>query len=285
MKLSNFYLIRSVSLKWRRICRVAREFATSPIIAGCRRAVVAIRASAFALLLGAALPLAAQTDTVNYLSVIPGVAGYGMQTPAGRGGAVYKVTNLNASGAGSFRACTDASGPRVCVFEVSGNIDLGGGSINVYNPFLTIAGQTAPAPGISIINGSFTIDTHDVLVQHIRVRGGLAPGRVLPLNVDNYLGTAYNLVIDHVSMAWSTDDLVMTWWGAHDVTWTHVLATGELRNTAVYVDTDGKVMLTDSIDYNILMRASALITGHQRMPFAQANPFVFVNNIVYNWGR
>ncbi|TMG79620.1 MAG: hypothetical protein E6H75_00385 [Betaproteobacteria bacterium] len=284
MKLSNFYLIRSVSLKWRRICRVAREFATSPIIAGCRRAVVAIRAAAFALLLGAALPLAAQTDTVNYLSVIPGVAGYGMQTPAGRGGAVYKVTNLNASGAGSFRACTDASGPRVCVFEVSGNIDLGGGSINVYNPFLTIAGQTAPAPGISIINGSFTIDTHDVLVQHIRVRGGLAPGRVLPLNVDNYLGTAYNVVIDHVSMAWSTDDLVMTWWGAHDVTWTHVLATGELRNTAVYVDTDGKVMLTDSIDYNILMRASALITGYQRMPFAQANPFVFVNNIVYNWG-
>ena len=62
------------------------------------------------------------------------------------------------------------------------------------------------------------------------------------------------------------------------------LATGELRNTAVYVDTDGKVMLTDSIDYNILMRASALITGYQRMPFAQANPFVFVNNIVYNWG-
>lgn len=229
-------------------------------------------------------PSAPVPAQVSYLPVIPGEAGYGMQTRAGRGGTVYKVTNLNASGAGSLKACTDASGPRVCVFEVSGNIDLGRGSINIYNPFLTIAGQTAPAPGISIVNGSFSVVTHDVLVQHIRTRGGLAPERLTPMGLDNYLGTAYNIVMDHISTAWSTDDLVMTWWGAHDITWSHVLATGELMNPGVWSDANGKVMITDSADYNILMRDSALLTGYQRMPLAKANPFVFVNNIVYNWG-
>jgi hypothetical protein len=219
---------------------------------------------------------------ISYLPVIPGKAGFGMQTPAGRGGTVYKVTNLNASGTGSLKACTDASGPRICVFEVSGNIDLGRGTINIYNPFLTIAGQTAPSPGVSIINGNFVVATHDVLIQHIRARGGLAAERISPLGLEN--SNAYNIVVDHVSMAWSTDDLVMTWGGAHDITWSHVLATGELMNPAVYFDANGKVMITDSRDYNILMRDSALLTGHQRMPLAKANPFVFVNNIVYNWG-
>ena len=48
------------------------------------------------------------------LPVIPGAAGFGINTPAGRGGSVYRVSNLNASGAGSLKGCTDASGPRVC---------------------------------------------------------------------------------------------------------------------------------------------------------------------------
>ena len=122
------------------------------------------------------------------------------------------------------------------------------------------------------------------MVHHIRTRGGLVASRRLPLMLDNTLGTAYNIVIDHVSMAWSTDELMASWWGAHDITWSHVLATGELRNTSAYHDANGKVMITDSSDYNLLVRNSALLTGYQRMPLAQANSFVFVNNIVYNWG-
>jgi hypothetical protein len=220
----------------------------------------------------------------SYLPVIPGEAGYGMHTPAGRHGKVLKVTTLNATGSGSLKAAVEADEPRVIVFEVSGNINLAGGDITVREPFLTIAGQTAPPPGISIINGSFRVATHDVLVQHIRTRGGLYPERNSPAAIDNYRGTAYNIVMDHVSTAWSTDDLVQTWWGAHDVTWTSVLATGELNNPDVYFDATGKCMITDSMDYNILMQKSALLTAYQRMPLAKANPFVFVNNVVYNWG-
>ena len=66
----------------------------------------------------AALSLAG-VSIAQALPVIPGAAGYGMETTAGRGGTVHKVTNVNASGAGSLKACIDGTGPRTCVFEVS----------------------------------------------------------------------------------------------------------------------------------------------------------------------
>src|SRR5688572_17132193 len=80
-----------------------------------------LRATMTSLLacVAAAVPLISQA-----LPVIPQASGFGIDTPAGRGGAIHKVTNLNESGAGSLKACVDASGPRVCVFEVSGTIKM-----------------------------------------------------------------------------------------------------------------------------------------------------------------
>src|SRR6476659_10155603 len=76
--------------------------------------------------------------------VVPGGFGFGMQTRAAYGGSVaptvYRVTNLNDSGAGSLRAALTASGPRVVIFEISGYIDLQS-PIVVTSPYLTVAGQ------------------------------------------------------------------------------------------------------------------------------------------------
>ena len=109
------------------------------------------------------------------LPVIPGEPdGWGMDTRAAYGGGsdpvIYKVTNLNNTGAGSLRACIEASGPRICIFEVSGNIDwAGGNTVYIYNPYLTVAGSTAPSPGIQIINGRVGFATHDVVWSHTRI--------------------------------------------------------------------------------------------------------------------
>jgi pectate lyase len=60
----------------------------------------------------------------------------------GRGGAILQVTNLNDDGPGSFRAACDASGPRIVVFRTGGTITLAR-PVNMTDPYLTIAGQTA----------------------------------------------------------------------------------------------------------------------------------------------
>src|SRR5881394_4108928 len=120
----------------------------------------------YTILLAAAV-MALGAQPARALPVIPGTVGFGVETPAGRGGTVYRVTNLNADGAGSLKACIDGTTARVCIFEVSGTIKLTQ-DLQVRNDKLTIAGQTAPSPGIMIRGGALDIHASDVLVQHIR---------------------------------------------------------------------------------------------------------------------
>jgi hypothetical protein len=94
----------------------------------------------------------------------------------------------------------DASGPRFVVFEVSGTIRLFQGPLFVKNPYLTIAGQSAPSPGILIRGPGVIIDTHDVVVQHIRVRVGNLQNEPSALVVRD---DADNVVVDHVSLSWA----------------------------------------------------------------------------------
>src|SRR5262245_38884518 len=118
-------------------------------LARVRRIHVRSRRLVTSSILLAAAVLTLGASAAKAVPVIPGSAGFGMETPAGRGGAVYKVTNLSASGAGSLKDCIDKTGPRVCVFEVSGTIRITT-DLMVRNSNLTIAGQTAPSPGIMI---------------------------------------------------------------------------------------------------------------------------------------
>src|SRR5687767_14505140 len=79
----------------------------------------------------------------------PGAEGWAAFTPGGRGGKIIRVTTLEASGPGSFLEALNTRGPRIIVFEVAGPIDLKRQTIKLTEPFVTIAGQTAPDPGIT----------------------------------------------------------------------------------------------------------------------------------------
>src|SRR5262245_30774620 len=87
----------------------------------------------------------------------PGAEGFGAMSRGGRGGRVIFVTNLHDAGPGSLRAACEAHGPRTVLFKVSGVIELEN-KLVVRNPFLTIAGQTAPGEGICVKNCSFNIN-------------------------------------------------------------------------------------------------------------------------------
>ena len=130
---------------------------------------------------------------------------FGMNTPGGRGGRVIRVTNLLASGQGSLDAALSASGPRIVVFEVGGVIDLNKARLNIREPYVTVAGQTAPSPGMTIIRGAISIQTHDVILQHIRVRPGDAGEAKRsgwePDGISTAGADAYNVLIDHCSIS------------------------------------------------------------------------------------
>ena len=132
----------------------------------------------------------------------PGAEGYGKYAKGGRGGVVYEVTNLNDSGEGSLRAAIEASGPRTVVFRISGNIELES-SLRIKNPYITIAGQTAPGDGICIKNHQLSIDANQVIIRHIRVRPGDVAGKAYDAVGGRYIKS---VILDHVSASWSVDE-------------------------------------------------------------------------------
>ena len=168
-----------------------------------------------AVLLPAILPALAQVDPEismipphpmrlpeAVIPAFPGAWGAGMFTQGGRGGQVILVTNLNDSGEGSLRAALEAEGPRIVVFRTAGLIVLDS-DLNINNPYITIAGQTAPGDGICI-KGTLNINTYEVILRHVRVRRGIPQGGQ---GDDNIGGNPdHHIIVDHCSTSWGMDE-------------------------------------------------------------------------------
>ena len=164
------------------------------------------------------------------LPAFPGAEGFGSDTIGGRGGAVIHVTNLNDSGSGSFREAVTTPEPRIVVFDVSGYIELQS-QLQIKEPFLTIAGQTSPG-GICIVGEQTTLRTHDIIIRHMRFRLGQAnaaddvndPNEADSFDIwgnghHNYAkDDAFNIIIDHCSFSWGTDETTTFTYGPHEVT-------------------------------------------------------------------
>lgn len=168
-----------------------------------------------AAVLSAFLALFSITTAAYAADAFPGAEGFGRVAQGGRGGAIIKVTNLNDGGPGSLRACIDAKGPRVCIFTVGGVIRFTSEPPIIRNPYITIAGQTAPGGGILLThNGGaqgFTPlvakRTHDVIIRDIRVRtdkNGVERGSNDTITIED----SYNVIVDHVSASWALDELI-----------------------------------------------------------------------------
>jgi len=131
----------------------------------------------------------------------PGAEGYGRFARGGRGGKVVAVTNLNDSGPGSLReAVTNDIGPRTIVFNTSGVIQLNSRLV-LSQPYVTVAGQTAPGKGICIRTAPFGITGNDAIVQNVRVRLGGGP----TYDGMGLTGANYS-IIDHCSISWTIDE-------------------------------------------------------------------------------
>jgi pectate lyase len=159
-----------------------------------------VRTVAMTLALAAGVAMASQAEGLK-VPAFPGAEGAGAATPGGRGGAVLVVTNLSDSGPGSLRAAVEAKGPRIVVFGVAGLITLER-PLDIQNPYITLAGQTAPGDGVCIRGESVHINTHDVIVRYLRFRRGSFKVR------DDALGgyPVSDIIVDHVSASWGLDE-------------------------------------------------------------------------------
>ena len=233
------------------------------------------------------LGAAAAAIPAQAVTSIPGGVGYGVSTPAGRGGTVYKVTTLNETGTGSITACTNASGPRICVFEVSGTIRLSD-DLTIRNPYITIAGQTAPSPGIMFRGGGLRIITSDVLVQHLRFRPGDDLAGETPDNRDALKIEASpsspirNIVVDHCSFAWAIDETASLWSGWDNVVLSNNIFAEALNDSLHSKGPHGFGVLIGPVQGRATLVNNLFSHLVERNPLSRASDFTFVNNVVYN---
>ncbi|PZX50973.1 pectate lyase [Algoriphagus chordae] len=229
-------------------------------------------------ILSIALALIALSSFAQQLA-FPTAEGYGKYTVGGRGGTVYEVVNLNDSGEGSLRAAVEAEGPRTVVFRVSGTIKLEK-DLRIKNPFITIAGQTAPGDGITLRDYPLMIDADEVIIRYIRVRLGNESGGETDAISSRY---TTNLILDHISASWSIDETMSIYHGKNvTVQWSVI--SESLYNSNHQKGNHGFGGIWGS---NYSTYHHNLIANHSnRNPrFASGGGNIdYRNNVVYNWG-
>jgi hypothetical protein len=228
------------------------------------------------------------------VAAFPGAEGFGTGTPGGRGGQVCTVTNLNDAGPGSLRSCIDMAGPRYVVFRTGGTIVLQS-RLNVVQPFITIAGQTAPGGGITLRMdpaaptnlGTMAVLTHDVVIRYLRFRpgngfkGGDSDDALAIVNPG-----VYNVVVDHCSFSWAVDENVNTYDGTSDVTISNSIIAEGLNNAGHPRGLHSKGLLAGGIGaHNVSIHHNLFVSNVDRNPQVSGVSVADVrNNVVYNYG-
>lgn len=224
--------------------------------------------------------------TQETLPAFPGAEGFGAVAVGGRGGRVIKVTNLNASGPGSLQAACAEPGPRIVVFDVAGVIR---GDIKILHSNITIAGQSAPSPGITIagrIVSRYVDDVrlHDIVIRHLRIRPPPASG----VNGDAIqLSKTERVMLDHLSLAWANDEMidiihsseVTVQWSTIEESDPAGHAKGVPHNYALLSAYPGSGNI--SIHHNLFAHHARRLPAVS--PQVPDKPADFRNNVVYNF--
>ena len=227
-------------------------------------------------------------------SALPSILA-GAQT---RGGAaanasIITVTNLADSGAGSLRAAIESKGPRILIFNVAGAIWLKSDLI-ITSPYITIAGQTAPSPGITLFGATLAVRTHNVVLQHIAVRPG---GSIEPeinqirdaISISSCAdcrSPSQDVRLENVSASWATDEVIGTWGRTlARVTIRNSIISEALNRAGHPKGAHSKGLLIGQHAQGITIAGNLFANNENRNPVISTGASVFVaNNYIYNPG-
>lgn len=228
------------------------------------------------------------------LPAFPGAEGAGAFASGGRSSNnVYLVTNLNDSGTGSLRHAIDTApgAGRTIVFGIGGTINLVS-DLRIDSPNITIAGQTAPG-GITLARRALHVsNTSNIILQHLRVRPGdfyTAPNVYEPDSI--WVSGSNNVILDHISASWSTDEVLSVTHGSTNVTVQYSLITEALHNSNHNkgnhgyggIIHGGETTLHHNLYANNRSRNPATGNWDKSAPITPANLDI-VNNIIANPG-
>ncbi|MBN1653436.1 MAG: hypothetical protein JXA30_06635 [Deltaproteobacteria bacterium] len=212
------------------------------------------------------------SDSGGETLAFPGAEGFGRYSSGGRGGEVYHVTNLNDSGAGSFRDAVSQPN-RIVVFDVGGVIDVS--ERIVINRNIYVAGQTAPGGGITIYGNGIALngDSGNDIIRYIRIRMGK--------NGDSEkdavsISEGQDYMFDHVSISWGRDGtLDVNGTGIDNLSFQECIIAQGINNSNH--STGG---LMQSGTWSVIR--SLYIDNKTRNPKARGS-HEFINNVLYNW--
>ena len=222
------------------------------------------------------------------IPAFPGAWGGGMYSFGGRGGKVYAVTSLDDAGPGTFREACNTVGPRVVVFNVAGTIHLKN-RVRIRAPYITIAGQTAPGDGVCVRGATVCVDTHDVVIRHLRFRRG----ETNVANRDDALGgnPVGNVIIDHCSASWGLDENLSMYrhmyrppGGDKDLKLPTVNITIQWCVSSEALDTYNHSLGSTIGGHNSTFHHNLWACNAGRNPsIGMDGDFNLVNNVIYNW--
>ncbi|MBD8488509.1 pectate lyase [Echinicola sp. CAU 1574] len=225
------------------------------------------------------LNLIMYTSAICQQIAFPTAEGYGKFSKGGRGGAVYEVTNLNDNGEGSLRAAVEAKGARTVVFKVSGTIELES-PLRIKNPYITIAGQTAPGDGVCLKKFPLMIDADHVIIRFIRVRLGNESGEDTDAVSSRY---TKHIILDHISASWSVDE-TMSIYHCDSITVQWCIISESMHDSNHIKGAHGFGGIWGS-NYGSYHHNLFAHHGSRNPRMASGSGFTdYRNNVVYNWG-
>ncbi|MCB1949033.1 hypothetical protein [Nitrosomonas sp.] len=210
-----------------------------------------------------------------------------------KGSRIIHVSNLDNDGAGSFREALKGCGPCVIVFDISGLIELED-DLEISKPYVTVAGETSPSPGIILHGGTLRIRAHNILISNISIYPGSSFDPKIAENRDGISiygsqskdNNIHNVVLQNISVGWGVDENISVQGITDGIRIERSIIAQPLRNGGHPKGVHSMNILLSGFTRRVLLLGNIIAGAEQRNPrLTTGNQVSLVNNVIAGTGN